>query len=85
MLGYVTFDDGFFYLWAKVIERDKRTQVSLRDFMLQAELSVGDSGGVCQLIFQNTGSGQQFHEVSSREIIVGFDDVGSAAGSRVDF
>jgi hypothetical protein len=53
--------------------------------VLQAELGVGDFGGVCQLIFENAGSGKQFHEVSSCEIVVWFEDVWSAADSRVDF
>jgi hypothetical protein len=53
--------------------------------VLQAELGVGELGKVCQPVFQYSGSGKQFHEVSSREIVVGFDDVGSAADSCIDF
>ncbi|MDR0753541.1 MAG: hypothetical protein LBE95_02660 [Holosporaceae bacterium] len=44
MFWDVTFDDGFLYLRAQIIQRNKRAQVSLGDFMLHAELGLGDSG-----------------------------------------
>jgi hypothetical protein len=36
--------------------------------MLQAELGLGDSGRVCQLVLQNAGSCRQFHEMPSCKV-----------------
>jgi hypothetical protein len=47
--------------------------------VLQAELGIGDSDNVCQLVFQDASSGKQFHEMRSRKIVVWSDDIASAA------
>jgi hypothetical protein len=42
----IAFDYGFFYFRAQIVQRDKRAEVSLGDFMLQAELGVGLGGRI---------------------------------------
>ncbi|MDR1561421.1 MAG: hypothetical protein LBS23_03645 [Holosporaceae bacterium] len=85
MFRHVSIHNHLLYLRAEVIERDERAQVSLGDFVLHTELCVGNSGGICQFVFEYSSSGKQFHEMRSREIVVRFDDVGSAVDSCVDF
>jgi hypothetical protein len=51
----VAFDDDLLYSWAQIVEGNKRAQVSLRDFVLQAELGVGDFGGVLSADLQVFG------------------------------